>query len=189
MRKALASLIYSFLFIGGTVALAPNGQAQTSSGSEQMKPGLATCYMYDFVRHIDELDGWDIDNKCKPGAPLAKLDSRVGDGKVLTSDATDGVMAKISGFIHLEKPGSYAFTFESNDGFRLEIDGELIVEDPDVHGDRYSGIGRMEVTEAGWYPLKIYYFERRNTSTLRFFWRPPGVEGTFPVVPANVLAH
>ena len=117
------------------------------------------------------------------------MDSSVGDGKVLTSVANDGVMAKITGYIHLDKTGSYGFAFESNDGVRLKIDGKLIVEDPDVHGDRMSELGRMEVTKPGWYPLTIYYFERKGGSTLRFFWKPPGAEASLPLVPASALAH
>lgn len=166
-----------------------DGKTLAASGDGERKPGLATCYMYQFVRHIDEFDGWDFDENCEPGPPLAMVDSVAGAGKVLTSKSDDAVMAKISGYIHLDTVGSYAFTFESNDGVRLEIDGELVVQDPDVHGDRFSDIGRVEVKTPGWRPLTIYYFERKNTSTLRFFWKPPGVEGAFPLVPSTVLAH
>jgi len=189
MRNAVAVWVCCFLVVCGALALTPGSRAQVSAGNAEMKPGLAACYMYYLVRHIDEFAGWDMDNKCKPGPPLANLDSRAGDGKVLTSTSADGVMAKITGFIHLDKAGSYKFAFESNDGVRLKIDGKLIVEDPDVHSDRFSEIGTMDVAEPGWYPLTIYYFERKNTSTLRFFWKPPGTEGTFPLVPASALAH
>lgn len=189
MRNAVVVLVVSVLVVGGLLALTPGSRAQVSAGNVEMKPGLAVCYMYYLVRHIDEFADWDMDSKCSPGPPLANLDSSVGDGEVLTTTSTNGVMAKITGFIHLDKVGSYGFSFESNDGVRLMIDGKLILEDPDVHSDRFSEIGRMEVTEPGWYPLTIYYFERKGTSTLRFFWKPPGTEGTFPLVPGSALAH
>ena len=189
MRNVTAVWAYVLLAGGGILAWAPGGQAQISTADAELKPGLAVCYMYEFVRHIDQFAEWEKHRKCEPGAPLAILDSRVGIKKVLTSTSDNGVMAKITGFVHLDKPGSYGFTFESNDGVRLEIDGKLIVEDPDVHADRYSDIGVMEVVNPGWYPLAIQYFERKNTSTLRLFWGPPGVEGTMPLVPAEALAH
>jgi hypothetical protein len=172
-----------------TILLMAMGGLSTSAFGAEKKPGLSVCYIYALVRHIDEIPGWEASKKCKPGPSLEWLNSRVGPDKVLTSEGDDGVIAKIRGFIHLDKVGSYAFTFESNDGVRLTIDGKMIVEDPDVHGDRYSDIGAMEVKKPGWYPLAIEYFERKNTSTLRFFWKPPGVEGTFPLVPAEALAH
>ncbi len=189
MRNLSAVQACALVVAGGLLAWAPGGRAQVSTAATDLKPGLAVCYIYEFVRHIDEIAEWEKYKDCKPGEPLAHLDSRVGKDKVLTSESDDGVMAKITGFIHLDTPGAYGFTFESNDGVRLEIDGKLIIEDPDVHGDRYSDIGIMEVAKPGWYPLAIKYFERKNTSTLRMFWGPPGVEGTMPLVPAEALAH
>ena len=169
--------------------LVAGARAQTADPAIALEAGLAVCYIYEFVRQIDEMVEWEGHRPCKPGEPLAMLDSRAGEGKVLTSASADGVMARITGLIHLESPGFYSFAFESNDGVRLEIDGERIVEDPDVHADRYSDIGAMEVTEPGWYPLTIRYFERKSTSTLRFYWQPPGTEGSMSLVPAEALAH
>ena len=152
-------------------------------------PGLAVCYMYKFIRHVDEITEWAKTLKCEPGAPLAVLDFDGGTSKVLTSNSDDGVMARITGFIHLDKAGAYKFAFESNDGVRLTIDGKLIVEDPGVHDDQFSDLGTMEVAKPGWYPLSIDFFERKSTWTLRFLWRPPGIEGDLSPVPAEVLAH
>ena len=189
MRNMIAVWAYVLMVGGALLAWAPGGQAQTSVADADLKPGLAVCYMYEYVRHIDEIAEWEKYKDCKPGEPLPNLNYRAGEDTVLTSESKEGVMAKITGFVHLDKPGLYGFTFESNDGVRLEIDGQLIVEDPDVHADRYSDVGSMEVVEPGWYPLAIQYFERKNTSTLRFFWNPPDVEGTMPLVPAEALAH
>ena len=189
MRNAISICAFALAVTGGLLLGAPGGQAQTTKNGTELKPGLAVCYIYELVRHIDEFEEWEGHRKCEPGEPLAALNYRVGEKKVLTSSREDGVMAKITGFIHLDKPGSYAFSFDSNDGVRLTIDGELITEDPGVHSDQYSMIGRKEVAEPGWYPLSIDYFERKGTSTLRFFWGPPGHEGTLPLVPAEALAH
>ncbi len=189
MRKTTVIQAFALVVAGGLVAWAPGGRAQMAAPDADLKPGLEVCYMYEFVRHIDEFAEWEKYKKCKPGAPLEMLDSMVGKDKVLTSESDDGVMAKIKGYIHLDKAGTYGFAFESNDGVRLKIDGNLIVEDPDVHADRFSDIGVMEVATPGWYPMTIDYFERKNTSTLRFFWNPPGSEGTMPLVPPEALAH
>ncbi len=189
MGKLIRVLALGVIAGCGLLVGAPASQAQTVKSTDTLKPGLAVCYINAFAQHIDEMDQWEGYRTCKPGEPLEKLDYRVGSGTVLTSRSKDGVMARITGFIHLDKPGLYSFRFESTDGVRLEIDGQLIVEDPDVHSDRFSDIGGMEVTVTGWYPLTIRYFERKSTSTLRFFWQPPGTEGSMPLVPAEALAH
>ena len=120
---------------------------------------------------------------------LTAIDFDGGTTKVLTSNADDGVLARITGFIHLEKAGAYKFAFESNDGVRLIIDGKMIVEDPGVHDDQFSELATMEVSKPGWYPLSIDFFERRITWTLRFLWKQPGVEGELAPVPASFLAQ
>ncbi len=181
----------------GAVLLAPAGaMAQMLDPPEpqpdpaQLQPGLAVCYMFEFVRHIDQMIGWEGSLDCEPGPPLLELNYSTGSGNVLTSKGRDGVMAKITGFIHLEKPGIYTFGFESNDGVRLEIEDYMVVEDPGVHSDQFSDLGMIQANAPGWYPLTIRYFERKSTSTLRFYWLPPGGEpGTLPLVPGDVLAH
>ena len=60
----------------------------------------------------------------------------MGQGKILTSDKTDGVHAHIAGFIRFPAAGTYVFEVNSNDGVRLEIGGKRIFEDGDVHPDR-----------------------------------------------------
>lgn len=169
--------------------LSAGAEVRPVAAPADLAPGLAVCYMYELVRHIDQMIYREDSLDCTPGEPLLELNSSVGGGRVLTSESNDGVMARITGLIHLEQPGTYHFAFESNDGVRLEIGDEMIVEDPDVHSDQFSDIGSFEVTEPGWYPLTIRYFERKNTATLRFHWLPPGAEGTLPLVPAEVLAH
>ncbi|HMB75780.1 MAG TPA: PA14 domain-containing protein [Kiloniellaceae bacterium] len=154
-----------------------------------LKPGLAVLYFFNFFRHIDELIEWEDYKDGESGPPIERLNFRSGTGDVLTSENDDGVGAKMTGFIHLEKAGTYNFAFESNDGVRLVIDGKTVVEDPDVHADRFSDIGIMTAPEPGWYPITVWYFERKNTSTLRFHWLPPETEGTMPLVPREVLAH
>lgn len=182
---------WAFALLAGSVLLAwaPGVRAQVSTASAERKPGLAVCYMYKFIRHVDEIAEWGKTLECEPGAPLASLDFDGGSSKVLTSKAEDGVLARITGFIHLDKAGAYKFAFESNDGVRLKIDDKMIVEDPGVHDDQFSELATLEVTKPGWHPLSIDFFERKSTWTLRFVWRPPGVEGDLSPVPSAFLAH
>ncbi len=189
MRNANAFWASAVLAGCGLLGCVAGVQAQLPTASAGQKPGLAVCYMYKFIRHVDEITEWAKTLKCEPGAPLAILDFDGGTSKVLTSTQDDGVLARITGFIHLEKVGAYRFAFESNDGVRLKIDGKQIVEDPGVHDDQFSDLGTMEVAKPGWYPLSIDFFERKSTWTLRFLWRPPGVADGVTPVPAEVLAH
>lgn len=189
MRNVKTFLAHALL-LGGLLAFAaPAVQAQAATATAERKPGLAVCYMYKFIRHVDEIDTWAKTLQCEPGAPLAMLDFDGGTSKVLTSNSDDGVMARITGFIHLDKAGDYKFAFESNDGVRLKIDGKMIVEDPGVHDDQFSELVTMNVATPGWYPLSVDFFERKITWTLRLLWKPPGFEGDILPVPAQAFAH
>jgi hypothetical protein len=85
-----------------------------------------------------------------------------------------------------QEPGIYTFGFESNDGVRLEIEDYMVLEDPGVHSDQFSDLGMIQANAPGWYPITIRYFERKSTSTLRFYWLPPGGEpGTLPPGPGR----
>jgi PA14 domain len=189
-RGGLAAIGMALMLAPASAGAQMLDPAEPQPDPAQLQPGLAVCYMYDFVRHIDQMIYWEESNPCEPGPPLLELNYFSGEGKVLTSKANDGVMARITGFIHLEEPGMYTFGFESNDGVRLEIGDYQVLEDPDVHSDRYSDLGQIYANAAGWYPITIRYFERKSTSTLRFYMLPPGGEpGTLPLVPGEILAH
>ncbi|MEM7224683.1 MAG: PA14 domain-containing protein [Pseudomonadota bacterium] len=184
-----AAFLGAFLLLAGPVSAASPQPLSPQPAADDLAPGLAVDYYYSFFRHIDELIEWQDYKDGDPGEPILQLDYRVGMDKVLTSEVDNGVGAEISGLIHLEKTGTYAFTAQSNDGVRLEIGGVLVLEDPDVHADRYSMMGPLEVTTPGWYPIKVLYFERKNTSTLELYWQPPGQDGSMELVPAEVFAH
>jgi len=157
--------------------------------ADALKPGLAVRYYYNLFRYVDEIVEWKAYKDGKEGPPLPLLDSQAGAGLVLTSEADDGVGAEITGLIRFDQPGAWVFTANSNDGVRVEIGGMQILEDPDVHADRYSEFAEVTIEQPGWYPITVLYFERKNTSTLQLFWQSPGGQGTMPVVPAEAFAH
>ena len=189
LTAATGAAILSLSLMAAAAAQSPE-RLEPQPAADALAPGLSVVYYFNFFRHVREIEEWKKYKEGKPGPVIPQLNYNVGQGNVLTSGKDEGVGAEITGLIHLEKPGTYAFATQSNDGVRVEIGGLQVIEDPDVHADRFSEIAQIEVAEPGWYPLKVTYFERKNTSTLEFYWQPPGNEGgTMPLVPAEVLAH
>ncbi len=171
----------------GLVAAAPLTGAKPASpqpAADKLSPGLAVNYNYAMFQHVSEVPKA---GKGKPGKPLANLDHKTDTGNVLTADASMGVGALITGFIKLEKPGTYVFKVLSNDGVKLTIGGVLIHEDPGVHSDTMSPPVELAITEPGWYPFAVDYFQRKGTSALRVYWTPPG--GSEAIVPPEAFAH
>ena len=193
-KQARAGITGMILALGFTAA----GPAESAEprpldpqpGSAELEAGLSVDYYSSFFREIEDLEWYMGKHEGKAGAPLPALNYRVAGGKVLTSGQIDGVGAKIEGLIHLAKSGTYAFSVRSNDGFVLDIGGVPLLEDPDVHGDRYSRIAKPTIAQPGWYRLSMLYFERKGTSTLELYWRPPGEEDAdMAIVPAAAFAH
>ena len=176
---------------GATLALlltmAATAGAETLTGLRpaepqptQITPGLAVEYTYVKVNFVDQLKG----RKFEPGPPLTSINYRWG-GNVLTSKSREEVGASITGFIRFEKPGVYGFEVTSNDGVMVEIGGQAIHEDPGVHSDSTSDRINVKIDQAGWYPLKVLYFQKKGTASLVLAWVGPGEKGkAVPVPPA-----
>lgn len=177
----LAMLATAPVFAGTFDNLKP---ADPQPAAEKLVPGLAVNYVFMKVRHVDEIEEAGPGT---PGKPLAVVDYRTGAGDVLTSDMSDGVGALIRGYIHIPTAGRWLMATQSNDGVRVRLAGQVIIEDPDVHTDQFSSNAELIISEPGWYDLAITYFERKNTSTLQLYWQKPDATD-FEIVPADAFA-
>ncbi len=197
-NRARQSGVAGLFAIVASLAVAPsNTVAQTITGlmpakvqptAENLKPGLSVRYYGVKLNSIREFLEWMDYKDGTPGKPIPMLNYHVGQGNVLTSNSSDMVGANIKGLINFETSGTYTMMVQSNDGVRLNIGGKLIYEDPDVHADRFSDEIRLEISEPGWYPVHVLYFEKKNTSTLELYWDPPGPED-IDFVPAKAYGH
>ena len=157
---------------------------------ENLKRGLAVLYFDNKFRHIKEMPKSEksIAKFGRPGLPILKLDHQFGKGEVFESGKKEAVGMLMLGYLHLDRPGKYLFQALSNDGFELYIDGNLIVSDPKVHGDRLSEPGQFNVDRGGMFPVEIKYFQRKGTAALRLFWQPSGAS-MYTIIPSSVYSH
>jgi hypothetical protein len=156
----------------------------------QLQPGLSVLYFHAFYRHIDEMPkGRMAIARGIPGQPIPVLNHKFAKEEIVfQSGKFHGVGMHLDGFILFEKPGEYVFQANSNDGFRLFINDLRIINDPNVHSDRLSEKGIVKISEAGWYPLRILYFQRKGTAAIQLFWEKPG-DKKMVIVPPEAYAH
>lgn len=190
-RRFAMSIVLATAFLAGGAALAEPPKSFTGAkavapqpAADKVQPGLAVIYFHNMFKKLDEVGKI---GKGKPGEPIKVLDHKTQDGNVLTDNLAMGVGAKISGLIKFDAPGKYLLQMNSNDGARITIAGLKLLEDDGIHGDTMSDPVELVVDAAGWYELKIDYFQRKGTSALQLFWTPPG--GAQSIVPATHLAH
>jgi alpha-L-fucosidase len=92
---------------------------------------------------------------------------------------------EFTGYIRIPKDGVYAFTTESDDGSRLYIGGNLVVDNDGLHGMRARrGVIALG---AGLHPIRVGVFNKTGGDGLAVTWQGPGF-GRQPV-PASALFH
>lgn len=94
-------------------------------------------------------------------------------------------MAHVIANIHVPDDGAYDFRMISDDGSRLFINDEQIIEN-DRRQPPTAADGTIELTE-GAHALRINYFQGAHGKRLRLEWSPPG-QDAFTLVPESALS-
>jgi len=88
------------------------------------------------------------------------------------------------GKIRIEHPGSYQFFLLSNDGSRLLVDNQLVVDNDGAHGADVEKSGKIELSE-GLHPVRLEYFQAGGGMFLEVKYAGPGIGKQ--IVPAAVI--
>lgn len=170
----------------------PPPPALSAEQQAELSPGLAVQYVQGNYRFVYEARRvFDRNHELiYDGAPVPALayeDLGLGN-RVLTSDKANLIAAKITGYIKFPEPGTYEISVWSNDGVLVDVNGIEVYEDPDRHICRSLDFFTLNVPEAGYYPLKVYYYQRYVTYCLELMWTRPSGGGEIHV-PAEFFAH
>ena len=193
MRKLLLVLVLGFL----SACAAGQGDANLNATPQAANPqpdaaslqdGLAVAYYASAFDHVNDLESWINYRNPNVGTPIVGLEHRAGKGDVLTSGSSDQVGAVISGYLRMPEAGSYQLQVTTNDGVRIHLGGARIHDDPKVGPERTLETTPFQIGEPGWYPLNIWYFEKRGSAVLEVLWKTPR-SGGFTSIPAEDLKH
>jgi len=197
---ALAVILGLGLILGGCAAATVGEVKQTGPivlqpvqpqpDTSKIKSGLAVYYFRNLYKSIYEIPkGKYMLMEGKPGPPLAQLNHRFGpDQKIFDSGLTMGVGMFIYGYLRFPKAGEYRFQAMANDGVRLLLSGQMILNDPFVHGDKVTGPTTVTVNEAGLYEFQMFYYQKKGTARLELHWQTPDMTD-FKPVPPEAFAH
>jgi len=118
---------------------------------------------------------------------MERLDPAVNfnwtDGSPDPSVNADGFSVRWTGEIEVPTPGSYTFYTQSDDGIRLWVNNELIIDNW-AEGNT-SDNGRIELTGKLRYEIKVELYENGGDARCELFWSGPGF--TREVVPSRNL--
>ena len=107
------------------------------------------------------------------GFPTAKMESVV-----------DNFAIRFRGKLAIETPGTYTFALNSDDGSKLYINQNLVVDNDGIHTPRYVR-GSLKLA-AGMHHIEIHYFQGQPYQiALQWFYQPPN--GQEQIVPPEMI--
>lgn len=100
---------------------------------------------------------------------------------------TDDFMVAWTGFLQITGAGIYLFNARSDDGVRLWIDGNLVVNDwvDQPPSDNFSGPVNLA---AGYHTIRLEFYENGGGEECRLFYNGPDSGGSFVIIPSTALS-
>jgi hypothetical protein len=84
-----------------------------------------------------------------------------------------GYALHFSGHIRVPRDGVYTFYTTSDDGSRLLVGAQVVVDNDGLHGARQRS-GAVALC-AGWHPLTVTYFQRAGGAALQVQYSGPDI--------------
>jgi alpha-L-fucosidase len=88
---------------------------------------------------------------------------------------------RFTGYLEVPRDDVYAFVLSSDDGSRLDVSGETVVDNDGLHAT-VSKWGRVALA-AGLHPIRVEWFNKTGGAELALYWGTPG--DTLVTVPPN----
>ena len=90
----------------------------------------------------------------------------------------------MNGKLLIRKAGTYEFFLRSNDGSRLFIDNQMVIDNDGPHSADSEKQGQVELSE-GMHPIRLHYFQAGGGMFLELKYAGSGVEKQ--TIPATVI--
>jgi hypothetical protein len=120
----------------------------------------------------DYFIGFYYNNKDLSGTPAYvsindKIDFDWGKESPVPNVDSDTFSARWEGSFNFEA-GDYKFKTTSDDGIRVYVDGDLLIQDWTIHGAKVET--KVKKLSAGRHTIKVEYFENKSTSVAKLSW-------------------
>lgn len=149
----------------------------TAAGAATVEPGILAEY-YSFgsahvfsMPDLDSLvpDGVAIVDTIDHPASTASWDG-LGDGFV------DNFAVRYTAWLDVPADGVYTFALGSDDGSNLYVDGDLLIDNSELHGmNRVTGTVTLS---AGSHEIRVDYYDNDGKAGLELSWEGVGVSGS-----------
>ncbi|GAB1259530.1 DUF6701 domain-containing protein [Aurantivibrio plasticivorans] len=97
---------------------------------------------------------------------------------------TDQYSVSWDGYIRVTETGDYTFRTISDDGVRLRVNGQLIIENWSDHGAETDTSAAVTLTAGQHYAISLEYYENFGLSEIRLQWSTPS-SGSYVTIPSG----
>ena len=127
------------------------------------------------------------------GSTATRVDSTVnfdwgGGTPGVTGIAADNFSVRWTGLILVPTTGNYVFRTLSDDGVRLNVNGNLVINNWSDHGAAYNSSASISLSAGSYIPVTLEYYERGGSAVIALEWDPPGA-GSFVTIPTSQLFY
>jgi YVTN family beta-propeller protein len=136
------------------------------------------------------LRGQYFANRTLSGSPVLTRTEPVnadwGTGSPGAGVPADNFSARWTGTLQVPAAGSYRFATLSDDGVRLWVNGQQLINNWTVHAPTTDTSAPVTLQAGQRVSIRVEYFEQGVGAVMRLLWMPPG-STTYTPVPASVL--
>ncbi len=95
----------------------------------------------------------------------------------------DQFFVRWEGFVRVNSTGNYQFQTVSDDGVRLWVNNQLLIDNWTDHAATTDTSGSVQLQAGALYPIRLEYYENFGQAVIRLRMGPTG--GPFPAIPAG----
>jgi hypothetical protein len=98
----------------------------------------------------------------------------------------DNFCVRWTGSITAPDSGNYIFSTRTDDGVRLWLAGDLIIDNWGDHSAAWNNSSPITLQAGKAYGIRLEYYENGGDAVVELYWTPPGA--TQEIIPAEVLS-
>ena len=136
------------------------------------------------------LDATYYDNMDFTGSKVSRVDETVnfdfGSGSPDAGIGPNTFSGRWTGQVEAPVSGEYTFTTRSDDGVRLLVEGETVIDNWTNHAPTDDS-GTITLEAGKRYDINLDFYENTGGATIKLRWQPPGQPQE--IVPAGNLFH
>jgi hypothetical protein len=145
-----------------------------TTNASYMPTGVGPTQSLRSTPAVNGLTATYFDNRDFTGASVSRIDSTVnynwGSGSPATGIGTDTFSARWTGKLKPRYSQTYTFYTTSDDGVRLWINGQLIIDQWNDHGPTvHSGTITLQANQL--YDIRLEYYENGGGAVMKLEWQ------------------